>query len=381
MDDQTLKILVFAALSLFLILFILGTAKKIVVYYDGVDMALSMAPLPLLGLTGILMAAFGPQGNNLEDIKKFDDLTGLQITILILGILSFVGTIIWSFKNSISYNRSVLGGLIIGVFKLVAAPLGLLVIFGFLDHIFDKKTSIKDAILSAIFLSFFIWLGKQLINGPAVYQRKGWSLPGSAKTAIDRSTELLAVETSPVGAVAGMAPVFSQVAQEPTNNNPVAPVASTNIKARMAGGGVVKQPSFSLSFEEDLMPIFEKYIGEDGFKVSPDIDEKKLQEALLVCQIPDFDQVAAMVLFPLEKDALVMGLFGAYYFNSVDDVPGRIFYNTFSACSFAKKGWFAISIDAKRELDVSGCSMDRLKLVSLLQDIKNVCRQKMGGNA
>ncbi len=170
MDNQTLQVFFFLFGAIFLLLLVLGATNKVVVYFDGADFALSMVPLLSLVSAVILMGVFGPE-------VEQKDLTGQQIFILGLGIVISIGTAVWSVRMSVFYNKNLPFGVLVGIFKVAAATLGLLIIVGLVSRAFDSKMRLRDALWAIVLLSFFIWIGKKLINGYAVYQEKGWPLP------------------------------------------------------------------------------------------------------------------------------------------------------------------------------------------------------------
>ena len=88
---------------------------------------------------------------------------------------------LWSIKLSIDYNRNLVLGLFVGIFKLSAALLGLLVVFSKLLTLDNKDSSASDTIKAMFVLAIVGWISKILINGEQVYLEKGWELPEKAE--------------------------------------------------------------------------------------------------------------------------------------------------------------------------------------------------------
>lgn len=170
--QTTLVVLVLVG---FISLIIAGGTNKVVIYFNMKDFAISFAPWVTLLITVILISIYGNKGQTQH--------TMVQNLIMIAGAVIAAGFFIWSIKLSIFYNRSTALGIIVGLFKVVSALLGVLVvvsqIMALLGHD-ERKHSAASAIFSVMIIGLFVWLGKKLINGEQVYIEKGWSLPERA---------------------------------------------------------------------------------------------------------------------------------------------------------------------------------------------------------
>ena len=87
---------------------------------------------------------------------------------------------IFTFKLSIQYNRSLPLGVFIGVFKIITGLLFILIALGYL---FGKSSSESEnsggmgALIFILILGIFVWVAMKLINGEEVYRKKEWELP------------------------------------------------------------------------------------------------------------------------------------------------------------------------------------------------------------
>lgn len=168
--ENLIGILMILAFAGFIILLIAGATNKVVIYYDIKDFLISLAP----GLS-ILIAVLIADNPEMHDIKQI---------ILIAGILIAAGFLIWSVKLSIFYNRNTALGIIVGLFKVISALIGVVVVVSHIFRIMDRKSSLRDVIWAMLIISIFTWIGKKLINGEQVYIEKGWTLPESATTTV-----------------------------------------------------------------------------------------------------------------------------------------------------------------------------------------------------
>jgi len=90
----------------------------------------------------------------------------------------FIGLwcLINNFRNAIKHNRSLFLGLLIGCFKLVFLSLAVFFVLAQLNKFTDKSASSKDKIAAAVILGISVVLAKAMINGPSVYDLKGWPI-------------------------------------------------------------------------------------------------------------------------------------------------------------------------------------------------------------
>lgn len=168
--ENLITIFMVLAFAGFIILLIAGATNRVVIYFDIKDFLISLTP-GIIILIAVLIAD-NPEMHNIKQI------------ILIAGILIAAGFLIWSIKLSIFYNRSTALGIIVGLFKVISALVGLVVIVSQILRIMDKKSSLRDVMWAMLIISIFTWIGKKLINGEQVYIEKGWILSESTITTV-----------------------------------------------------------------------------------------------------------------------------------------------------------------------------------------------------
>lgn len=168
--QTTLVILVLVG---FIALLIVGATNKVVIYFNMADFLMSFAPWGTLLVTYILISIYQKEGTT--------TLSGTQTFIKYAGGLVAALFFIASIRLSIIFNKSTGIGIIVGLFKVITALLGTVVIASQIAKIFSKESTLKDAVAAAMVISFFVWIGKKLINGEQVYIAKGWALPDSMK--------------------------------------------------------------------------------------------------------------------------------------------------------------------------------------------------------
>jgi len=153
-------------------LLIAGATKKVVVYFDASDMAVSAfgVILPFVALWMFSSTPFESTAFNWMFHWFLSPITG------IVGLVC-VG---FNFRSACHHNRSVTLGVFVGVFKVVFVSLTIMVIIGQIGKMVDDKSSVKDKVLAVIFLAIVGAVAKAMINGPEVYQSKGWAV--SART-------------------------------------------------------------------------------------------------------------------------------------------------------------------------------------------------------
>lgn len=169
--QETVFILVVLA---FFAMLIAGSTNKIVIYYDINDFLISFVPWASLILGFILVSVY-QEG---EQSADFSNLSVLQTLIWYSCIVISGLSLIWSIRLSILHNRNTVLGLFVGVFKVLSSLLGVIVLIGSLNKMFDKDAKTKDVNLGVLVILVIVWLGNKLINGERVYLAKGWRLPG-----------------------------------------------------------------------------------------------------------------------------------------------------------------------------------------------------------
>lgn len=154
------------------IFLILGVGGKIVFYYNGTDLFVSLLPWVLMLVTLLLMRVYSQDTN----IQNMENLTQIQEVIGIIGGLSITLFAIITIYLSIKYNKSIIMGIPIGIFKLLSALLGVLVLFGQIATMKDKNTNRNQFIFAMLIFGWVVWLSKKLINGKNVYIARGWEV-------------------------------------------------------------------------------------------------------------------------------------------------------------------------------------------------------------
>ena len=165
----TLILLVLAGL---IALLIAGATNKVVIYYDIKDFAISLAPGGIFLITALFMESFRKEGATEYPVIPY--------LVLFAGLIAAVWFFIWSIRLSIFYNKSAAIGIIVGIFKVIAALFGTISLLGNFSRMTNKKSTTGDDISAAIWITILVWIGKKLINGEQVYIAKGWALPKKA---------------------------------------------------------------------------------------------------------------------------------------------------------------------------------------------------------
>jgi len=153
----------------FVMTLIAGMTNKVVIYFDFKDFFVSLMTIGIWGVGAIVVNIYGTEGqegmNTIQKIVLYSS-GGISASCFILTL-----------KSSVLHNRSIGIGFLIGVFKIISAVFGVVMIFGIFDYADNKKRSIQETIFSIVILGIFVWVGKKLINGEQVYIKKGWELP------------------------------------------------------------------------------------------------------------------------------------------------------------------------------------------------------------
>lgn len=171
MEDlqTTIVIAVFIA---FVAMLIAGATNKIVVYFDASDFLVSFMPWGSMLLGRILLNAYQHDG-----VVDFNNLSGIQEFIWYASLSVSAVFFIWSIKLSVTHNKNIVLGLFVGIFKVLSALLGVLVLVGQVGKVFNNDSSTNEALVAMLVFGIFLWLGRKLMNGEQVYLAKGWALP------------------------------------------------------------------------------------------------------------------------------------------------------------------------------------------------------------
>ena len=147
---------------------IAGASNKVVIYYNNADFRDSFFALALLTASFFLLQYEPFNTSFINFISKW----------IIAPVAGFFGIkyTIKCFQDSIKHNRNNTTGVFIGVYKLIFIVLGVFIVFGQINKIFDKKSSFKEIALASLLLPIFGALLRAMINGESVYLSKGWDL-------------------------------------------------------------------------------------------------------------------------------------------------------------------------------------------------------------
>jgi uncharacterized protein len=169
LGSDMVTVMWFAVAAIGIGLLIAGASNKVVIYYNGAEMAISLLAvvLPFVALLMFDSAPFESETFNWMFRWVASPITG------IIGILC----LIMNFQQAIKHNKNVFVGVFVGAFKIVFVSLTVLAVLGQIGKLTNKDTSFRDAIWAVILLAIFVSVAKAMINGPEVYRAKGWQLP------------------------------------------------------------------------------------------------------------------------------------------------------------------------------------------------------------
>ncbi|MEI7613563.1 MAG: lysozyme inhibitor LprI family protein [Betaproteobacteria bacterium] len=160
-EKRFTKIIILAAIASLVGLIFLGMTGKVVIFYDWKDFRTSLY-IFFSGLLGLILSAI-----------FYDDITAVWV-ILSLSALAIIYFSIQTIRLSILYNRNIIVGVIVGVFKMFMALFSILFVLGKLGDVSSKSSSGGLRVFSALVLAVFAWFLYQMINGERVYAEKGW---------------------------------------------------------------------------------------------------------------------------------------------------------------------------------------------------------------
>ena len=154
----------------YLIMFLVGLAGKVVVYYDTADLIISLMPWLMLFVGFILMVIFQPDQYT-QDRQQMLMIQKVVLWGTAIVVLLFT---FWSIGLSVKYNQSWLIGIPYGLFKISLGLIGVFAFMGQIAKMKDEKTTRNQFTLAVLTTGVFAWLAKKLINGREVYKRKKW---------------------------------------------------------------------------------------------------------------------------------------------------------------------------------------------------------------
>ncbi len=167
-DPKTIALFLLIAIGLdWIYCLIRGLNDTLVLYFDNTDAFISVVgPVLLVVFTVALVEDWRP---------------------LLIALFGSVGMlcVIWETWTSIRHNRSIFSGLAVGFFKLSFSFLWFLLLFGQIGRGSNKKQSAaereREQALAIIIAWSLLMLMRRLINGSAVYEKKGWLRPGGGQ--------------------------------------------------------------------------------------------------------------------------------------------------------------------------------------------------------
>lgn len=166
MSEQYVALSLYISVIGFVAIFLLAFTNKVIVFYDEMDLVWSLMIVigPLLSFGALVIA-------NIDDNPSATDFFvggPVQIFISACGVAFAIYGVLKTYQASIICN-GVGVGIAVGTFRVIAAILILLSVFGFLSRLLEKKgRSAGTVMVAMIFFGIFAWIVSVLINGDRV---------------------------------------------------------------------------------------------------------------------------------------------------------------------------------------------------------------------
>ena len=163
--DQQLTLIAWGVGGSFIAVFLAGMTNRVVIFADGKDLmwTLLIFVAPVIGF--VIGATLAPEG------QEFSDEPVAVVVISIGGVVALIACVM-TFILSVKHNGPVLG-IIIGIFKIMAAILAAVCAIGLLGKIFGKDTgSFAARMFAVVVFGILLWMMTKLINGDEVYERR-----------------------------------------------------------------------------------------------------------------------------------------------------------------------------------------------------------------
>lgn len=146
-------------------LLLLGMTNRVVVFADGKDLLWTVCIFLTPIIAFFIAATLVPEGQEVFD----DSLSSIVVGIGgILGLISCAMAFVFSIKHN-----GLFVGIIVGMFKMMAAVLATVCAIGLLGKIFSKDTgSFAVRMFVVAVFGMLLWMMTKLINGDAVYERR-----------------------------------------------------------------------------------------------------------------------------------------------------------------------------------------------------------------
>lgn len=149
-----------------------GSKRRIVVFYDAKDVAVTFFGPVLLVAAGVFFQSKGPF------ISALGAFLWHWVFSLALAAAG-VGLLTASFSSAIRHARSRPLGVAVWLVKLIFVFAAVLLAIAWYGDM-KKGAQPRSTIFAMVGLGALAWLTKSLINGPEVYRAKGWKVPGAA---------------------------------------------------------------------------------------------------------------------------------------------------------------------------------------------------------
>jgi len=162
--DQQLTLMAWGIGGSFIALLLAGMTNRVVVFASGGDLmwTLSIFLAPIASF--VIAVSLVPEG------KEFEDETVAMVVMGVGGVIAVVGCLKTIF-SSIKHNGLVLG-IVIAIFKILAAVLAAVCAIGFLGKIFEDNASFASRMIGLVFFGLLLWVMRKLINGDEVRARR-----------------------------------------------------------------------------------------------------------------------------------------------------------------------------------------------------------------
>jgi hypothetical protein len=150
-------------IAIFLGTLLLGASKKVVIYYNYTDAFISF-------LSGVLI---------IVGLVNYAGDQNMAMGAIGIGALLSIKCILDAGK----YNKSHAFGWLIGILKVFASLFLAVIFIGALQKMFGKHKRgniIVNFVIGVIILGLVGWMLRKLVNGPEVYESKGWALPSKS---------------------------------------------------------------------------------------------------------------------------------------------------------------------------------------------------------
>jgi hypothetical protein len=182
--NQLLTLLAWASVAGMIALTVAGATKKVVIFNDSTDLAVSFTPFLLPLVTLYLLGSIAPEscttveGQTHCRTDVWGAVAGGDIVVMLVFALAtvfYAACIFRIFAVSIAANGLPLG-LAVGGFKVIASSLlGFVIVIAGYGYFASKNS--RDSMKAALLGGLAAWLLKSLVNGPEVLARRHPATP------------------------------------------------------------------------------------------------------------------------------------------------------------------------------------------------------------